>query len=397
MVLSKLYKELGIDLIVVSPKDISGHVGDAVYQTKKWISFKLCELKEYSIFGIYSSFRGLARLIFREKPEIVVIGESYLLPFIFNIFIVLAMKSGRSKLILQSIPFRLPKFDEARENIYRNKETIKILPYWTSVLLQKSGLSILIRLFFLHMMKYAYCTVDAHLNYVEGAFEIFGSYGVKREKIFLTFNSPDTDILFKIRESLASEEPVLPKCENRLIHVGRLVEWKRVDLLLRAFARVKKKFLDAELLIIGYGPQEQELKNLCNELHLSDSVKFLGGIYEPEILGKYLLSSTIYVLAGMGGLSINDAMCFGLPIICSVCDGTEKMLVRDEFNGKFFKEGDEFDLVEKIEYLLSNPQLRRQMGNNSVEIIKNEINIHTVINGFNDAFQYVSKTRASHV
>jgi glycosyltransferase involved in cell wall biosynthesis len=103
------------------------------------------------------------------------------------------------------------------------------------------------------------------------------------------------------------------------------------------------------------------------------------------------MSSTIYVLAGMGGLSINDAMCFGLPVICSVGDGTEKKLVRDGFNGKYFKEGDEDDLVEKITYLFTHPQLLRQMGHNSTAIIKNEINIHTVVKGFTDAFEFVAK------
>ena len=58
--------------------------------------------------------------------------------------------------------------------------------------------------------------------------------------------------------------------------------------------------------------------------------------------------STVYVLAGMGGLSINDAMCFSLFVICLVCDGTEKDLVADGVNGYFFKEGDANDLVDKI-------------------------------------------------
>ena len=53
-------------------------------------------------------------------------------------------------------------------------------------------------------------------------------------------------------------------------------------------------------------------------------IKFEGSVYDPVRLGQYFLSSQIFVQPGMGGLAINEAMCFGKPIICSICDGTER-------------------------------------------------------------------------
>jgi glycosyltransferase involved in cell wall biosynthesis len=99
--------------------------------------------------------------------------------------------------------------------------------------------------------------------------------------------------------------------------------------------------------------------------------------------------SSVYVLAGMGGLSINDAMCYQLPVICSVCDGTEKDLVQDNVNGCFFKEGDAADLQRKIDYILSNEQIRTTMGQQSLRIIEDKINIHTVADNYIEAFEYV--------
>jgi glycosyltransferase involved in cell wall biosynthesis len=185
------------------------------------------------------------------------------------------------------------------------------------------------------------------------------------------------------------KKPILAPCKHRLVHVGRLVAWKRVDMLLKAFVRIKKKYDDAELLVIGMGPEEDKLKNLCANLGVNRSVRFLGGVYDPQLLGHYLLSSQLYVLAGMGGLSINEAMCFGLPILCSVGDGTEKILVREEINGKYFIDGDEEDLAVKIDYLFAHPDLMARMGAKSTEIIRNEINIHTVIEGYRKAITYV--------
>jgi glycosyltransferase involved in cell wall biosynthesis len=82
-------------------------------------------------------------------------------------------------------------------------------------------------------------------------------------------------------------------------------------------------------------------------------------------------------------------MCFGLPVICSVCDGTEKFLVRDGVNGKYFKEGDVEDLAAKITGLFQDPLTMREMGRRSISIIEQEVNLHTVIDGYAAAIDYV--------
>ena len=134
---------------------------------------------------------------------------------------------------------------------------------------------------------------------------------------------------------------------------------------------------------------EKKLKELAKNAHMERYIKFEGSVYDPVRLGQYYLSSQIFVQPGMGGLAINEAMCFGKPIICSICDGTEKDLVREGFNGIYFKEDDAVDLANKIENLYGNPQLVKQMGLNSVSIIKDEINIHTVVGRYKNAFNSI--------
>ena len=120
--------------------------------------------------------------------------------------------------------------------------------------------------------------------------------------------------LKKIRKQIENLPAILPNNKHRIIHVGRLVKWKKVDLLINACSKLKEKYKDIELLIIGDGPQEEELKRLSKNLKFENNIKFLGAIYDEKLTGQYLLSSSIYVLAGMGGLSINEAMCFNKPI-----------------------------------------------------------------------------------
>jgi len=389
-VLNRLNALPGVEMVAVVPKESSASIGEAVYQTRKGVSFRIFELEEYSL-AFYSSFRGLRKLLLDEKPDIVIVGEFHLFTFVFNLPVVLAMKRLGVKLILKSIPFRIRTFEEAIKMLHVPSKAVRKLPRPLAALIQISGVERLLQLVYLHLRKYAFNLPDAHADYIEDAYDIFGSYGVPRDKIFITTNSPDTDLLLAVRESLADSEMILPPSDYRLIHVGRLVEWKRVDMLIRAVARLRGRFPDTELLVAGFGPEEEGLKRLAAELGVADSVKFLGGVYDPATLGRYLLASSVYVLAGMGGLSINDAMCFGLPVICSVCEGTEKKLVREGFNGRYFNSDDEDDLVEKITWMFHHPEERRRMGENSISIIRDEVNIHTVIKGFTDTFAFVTR------
>lgn len=394
LVLSRLNNEPGIELVVIAPAGNGASIGEGVYQTKEGANFRLIELEETRKFKFYLTFKGLSRILKQERPDVVIVPENYLRAFLFDIPVVAAMKSIRAGLILKSIPFQYSTFEEMMLQINGASVDIASLPSWVNSLLRRLGLIRFVKRGALAVKKFALNFPEAHVNYVE-AYEYWDSYGISRERIFITRNSPDTDMLFLTREKLEAEQPILPPNPHRLLHVGRLVEWKRVDMLLRAFARIKGRFPGSELLVIGSGPEEEKLKNLALDLQLGSSVSFLGGVYDQQLLGHYYLSSSLYVLAGMGGLSINEAMCFGLPVLCSVCDGTEKVLVREGINGMYFKEGDENDLVEKITWFFEQPNTLQKMGRHSEEIIRSEVNIRTVLKGYVDAVEYTMKCKSA--
>ena len=157
---------------------------------------------------------------------------------------------------------------------------------------------------FTELSKYYYNLADAHINYSTAAYEILQSYGVLREKIFVTYNSGDTDELFKAKNEISQLTPILPLSKHRIIHVGRLIKWKKVDMLVNVFAKIYAKFPQSELVIVGNGPEEENLKKQVKTLNLEKNVIFAGAIHEPLLLGQYLTASTVYVLAGVGGLSL---------------------------------------------------------------------------------------------
>lgn len=420
--LNRLNQQPGVEIINLVDSAGQGQVGNSVFQTEEGVSFKIVSLKEitvkkYSAYS-YKSFVGLAKLLENLRPDILVFSESYLKNYLYDKKIRKFIKENGVKVIMRDIPFRTDKYAEAKDKILRGELDNSYTPFIIQFILRVSnklklnkifnlgenilkitGLNNLYKKFIirkvllkrLEIKKQILNLADAHVNYVEEAVEIFGSYGVPKEKIFITYNSPDTDILFAIRRKIEAESPILPPAQHRILHLSRLIPWKRVDMLIEAVKNLKTDFPDTELLIIGSGPEENNLKEQSKKLGVEESVKFLGGIYDQEVLGKYIMSSNIYVLAGMGGLSINDAMSFGLPVICSVCDGTEKKLVYNGLNGLYFKEGDVLDLTEKIKTLFKNPDLMKKMGEDSTKIIKEKINIQTVITGYLKAFNYVIK------
>lgn len=130
--------------------------------------------------------------------------------------------------------------------------------------------------------------------------------------------------------------------------------------IIEAFRKVAADYPEAELVIVGDGPELDNLRQQANDLQLTDSIRFIGAVYDPKTLGAYMNESSIYVLAGMGGLSINDAMTYGMPVLCAVCDSTERDLVMEGKNGYFFKDGDAGSLADRIREMSNLPNVARR-------------------------------------
>lgn len=369
-VLNRINADEDIDVTVIAPQGQGATIGSGVNQTEEGISFKLVRLKEYNTWYGKPFFRSFSATINAIEPDIIVCGWPYFLAFIFNPLLLIRLKKKGIKLVSKEIPFTVPAWNESFADF--DKRCVES---------QKDELIFKNRMaFFLLKLirKYLYSIVfDGALLYLEQGVDTIHSYGLKKDKITVTYNSPDTEEIMKtigaVKEKKGNE---LKKVPGRLIHVGRLVNWKRVDLLIRAVDRLKEKYPDINLVVIGKGEEETNLRQLVNTLGLESRVLFKGALYEGEPQTIEFLQSEVYVLAGMGGLSINEAMAHGLPVICSVADGTEKHLVFEGVNGFYFRDNDLESLVATIDRMFRADS--GKMGAESQEIIRNRINIETV-------------------
>ena len=382
----------GADITVVSPQKGNATIGKGVKMVEEG-AYRHLNTQEKKMYYGKSGFPALPDIIADERPDIIVLGWPYFLQVFFQPSLRRALKRCGARLVIREIPFQTPPYGQIRDYFRQHPM------YDEGMRLLSTGKAFYLRQWLTaRIRKYCYARVAGTLNYSTAAYDILPSYGVKREQIHVTYNSTDTEALWREKAAVLAAPALLPPSERRLLHIGRLVKWKRVDLLIEAFARTLTQYPDAELVIVGNGPELDNLKKQAASLGLPlrskeengvdgrGCVRFIGAVYDPKELGAYMNEATVYVLAGMGGLSINDAMTYALPVVCSVCDSTERDLVTDGRNGLFFRDGDADSLTEKILQLLASPQECRRMGQESERIIREQINIDTVSERYLKAF-----------
>lgn len=141
----------------------------------------------------------------------------------------------------------------------------------------------------------------------------------------------------------------------KILFVGRLVDVKGCEYLVRAFKEVVKKLPKANLIIIGTGPLEEKLKKLCFELKISDHVNFVGFV-DHQSIGSYYADSDIIVFPSIvdpygyqEGLPVVllEALASGKPVVATDIKGSLE-LVEDGYNGLLVKQANSGDLAKKI-------------------------------------------------
>lgn len=164
-----------------------------------------------------------------------------------------------------------------------------------------------------------------------------------------------------------------------ILYVGALEKRKNVDLLINSFVNIGKP--DYSLLIIGDGPEKDNLKKIAN-----DNVIFLGRVVRD--VEMYFNMCDIFVLPGQGGLGINQAIAFGKPIICTKCDGTEVDLVNG--NGYIINPMIVDNLSNAILTILEDEKLCDDMGKVSRGIDK-KVNAKSMIENIKKCILYSIK------
>ncbi|MEZ6128495.1 MAG: glycosyltransferase family 4 protein [Planctomycetaceae bacterium] len=212
---------------------------------------------------------------------------------------------------------------------------------------------------------------DGMLCYSELAAKQYQQIGVAAENLHVLYNS------------CVGRPEVAPAIDERnnavptIITIGRLLENKRFDVLIRAAAELKRSGIPVRVQIVGDGSDRERLERIARS---SGADVYFPGELRGEELAAIGREADLFALPSLGGLAIQEAMSFGLPIITGAADGTELDLVKN--NGWLLPACSPQVLADTIRQAVSDPEELRKRGHESFRIVSEDINLERMVDRF---------------
>lgn len=186
---------------------------------------------------------------------------------------------------------------------------------------------------------------------------LINDFGVNESKIEILFNGVDIPKYDNVTTNSHHK--------NQVIFVGRLAPHKHVDHYIQVINDIKSVFPNIKFLIVGKGPEKEQLVSMINDLKLNDYIEFKQDLSDEELITA-IKQSDILVLPSTRegfGMVLAEANCCEKPVITYAAGGTVDV-VKDGYNGYLIEAGNIQELKEKTIKLLENETLREQIGNN---------------------------------
>ena len=217
---------------------------------------------------------------------------------------------------------------------------------------------------------------DALITYSQTGASGYAQLGFPQDRIYVAVNA--------VTPPPAHPMPFRTEADQkaRVLFVGRLQPRKQVDNLLQVCAQLPGD-LQPALVIVGDGPDRERLEALASQVY--PQAVFTGALY-GEALAEQFQAADLFVLPGTGGLAIQQAMSYGLPVIAAEADGTQADLVRPS-NGWQIPPNDLPALQSTLVTALTDIALLRKMGAESYRIISEEINLEKMVAVFVQALK----------
>lgn len=201
------------------------------------------------------------------------------------------------------------------------------------------------------------------------------------------------------------QTPIIRKGERIIIlSIGRLVEKKGMACLLKAFAILQARNQGClNLVIIGEGPLEGELKALANTLGVSGEVVFLGAMGHQEVV-KQMARAHLFVLASQQAsngdkegipVALMEALASGLPVVSTFHQGIPE-LVQDGVNGFLVPEGDHEALAGTLQKLIEHQEWWPGLGKAGRCQVRQEFNILLQIKKLNLIYEELLSLNKGH-
>ncbi len=201
-----------------------------------------------------------------------------------------------------------------------------------------------------------------HILWVSNSsYEGYAFHKLFAKKSSVLYNIIDADQIFAKKESDETSY------DFDMIYVGRLTYQKDPQRLMRLCARLKESKPDLKVAIVGTGELEAEVKELCEELGISENVRFLGFQSNPIKMvhdSKAMILTSRWEGTPMCAL---EAMALGTPVVSTPSDGMRD-LIDNGING--YLTDDDAVMAEKLLKIINDPAHREELSQNIKEKFK---------------------------
>jgi glycosyltransferase involved in cell wall biosynthesis len=164
---------------------------------------------------------------------------------------------------------------------------------------------------------------------------------------------------------------------NFILFIGRLVYYKNLDVLIKAFEHVIKIAPNAKLIVVGDGPMKETWKEIASNIGVSRSISFVGNIATSEkieLLKKCSALALPSIFEGFG-LVLLEAFAEAKPVLVSNVKPFDE-IVDDGIDGFILPKDDPIAWSQKIQYLLLNRAICKKMGESGLPKAKEKFSFN---------------------
>ena len=163
------------------------------------------------------------------------------------------------------------------------------------------------------------------------------------------------------------------KKENSILWAGRMIPWKKPELLLKALKILKRKGYCFSCKFIGDGELKESLVKKAAKYGLDKEVIFTGSL-DNLLVRKEMEEAEIFAFTsnreeGWGAV-LNEAMASDVAVVSSSAVGSAPYLIKDGENGLIFKSGSAKDLAKKLSIYLSDKEFSKRCALNASKTLK---------------------------
>lgn len=216
-----------------------------------------------------------------------------------------------------------------------------------------------------------------------------------KKKLISELSLPENKILVipmpvnpdRIKLLPAEEHP----SKKVILCVARYTRQKRLDILLEALSLLRDRNIDFEAILIGEGPEKDELLNRVKTLSLEGRVKFLD-LMSQEELNRYYNLSQVVVLPSLNegfGLVLVEAGLCKKPVVGTDSGGIPD-IIEDRVNGLLVPPEDHLALARAIEEILSDENLASRLGQNAYEQVWKNFSPQAITKKFISVYEKLS-------